>query len=257
MKQNENAPVAPTSPADEGGFTIVSYNIRHGEDLSGHFELRAPGWVVARENPRFVGLQEVDRGTRRVHGADTCAALEEATGLHATFAKAIDYAGGAYGNVLLSRERPLEVRRIPLPGAEPRVLLLCAFADCWVGVTHLAVDSEAARSASVSILRDAVAACGDKPVFLMGDWNATPDSAVLTALRDFLAVLSEENVVTCHGATFDPATRLDRSRCIDYIAVDAAHRARWIVRGRRVIEERHVSDHAPIAVDVVPAADRA
>ena len=172
--------VSKTTPnPDEKAFAIVSYNIRHGENLDGKLEPGAPGCVVMRDNPRFVGLQEVDQLTTRVGGADTCAVIAETTGLHATFARAIEFAGGEYGNALLSRERPLHVRCFPLPGAEPRVLLLCEFKDCWVGVTHLAEDSDGARIQSIGIIRDAVAACCDKPVFLMGDWNASPDSIVL------------------------------------------------------------------------------
>ncbi len=244
---------AATAPATKGAFTIVSYNIRHGENLDGELDLRAPGLVVRRECPRFVGLQEVDQGTTRIGGADTCAIISEATGLHATFAKAMDYAGGEYGNALFSGEVPLNVRRIPLPGAEPRVLLLCEFDDCWVGVTHLAVDSDKARIQSVGIIRDAIAACGDKPVFMMGDWNASPDSEVLTGLRGFLTILSDETTVSCHGHNFDPSKRHNPKRCIDYIAIDTAHVAECALLDRRVIEERHVSDHAPQMVEVAIA----
>lgn len=248
----------PTPPrADTGAFTIISYNIRHGEDMDGRLELRAPGWVANQASPRFVGLQEVDQKTSRVGGADTCAILAETTGLHATFAKAISFDGGDYGNALLSREEPLSVRHIPLPGEEPRVLLLCEFDDCWVGVTHLAVDSDEARIGSISIIRDAVAACAPKPVFLMGDWNATPDSPVLDGMRSFMTILSDETTATYHGQDVDPATLHDPSHCIDYIAVDTANRPGYVLRGRRVIEQRRVSDHAPQIVEVVPAAGAA
>ena len=242
-----------TPPKDGTAFTIISYNIRHGEDLDGTIDLGAPGKIVMQENPRFVGLQEVDQLTTRVGRADTCAVLAAATGLHATFAKAIDYAGGEYGNALFSREEPLAVRRIPLPGAEPRVLLLCEFDDCWVGVTHLAVDSAEARIKSIGIIRDAVAACGDKPVFLMGDWNASPNSEVLAGMRGFMTILSDETTCTCHGKTFDSNRLHDPSRCIDYIAIDTVHLGSFILRDRHVIEERHVSDHAPQMIEVVPS----
>lgn len=249
----DSAP-ATTPPTDNGAFTIVSYNICHGKNLDGILDLNAPGLVVKQENPRFVGLQEVDQLTTRVGGADTCAIISEATGLHATFAKAIDYAGGEYGNALFSRETPLNVRRIPLPGAEPRVLLLCEFDDCWVGVMHLAVDSAQARIQSVDIVRDAVEACGDKPVFLMGDWNANPDSVVLTSLRGFLTVLSDENTATLQDLDFNPENRRNRTRCIDYIAIDTAHLSKYRLLNRHVIEERHVSDHAPQMIRVAPYA---
>ena len=247
--------VSETTPSSgEKAFTIVSYNIHHGEDLNGEFDLRAPGRVVMQAIPRFVGFQEVDQLTTRVCGADTCAIVTETTGLHATFAKAMNYAGGEYGNALFSREVPLNVRRIPLPGAEPRVLLLCEFDDCWVGVTHLAVDSDEARLKSIGIIRDAVAACGDKPVFLMGDWNAAPDSEVLAGLRSFLTILSDETTATLQNLDFDPAKRHNPARCIDYIAIDTAHLARYVLRDRQVIEERRVSDHAPQMITVVPRA---
>ncbi len=243
-----------TTHASEKAFTIVSYNICHGANIDGAIDLGAAGMVVRRESPRFVGLQEVDQLTTRVGGADTCAILAETTGLHATFAKAIDFAGGEYGNALLSSGVPINVRCFPLPGAEPRVLLLCEFDDCWVGVTHLAVDSDEARIQSIGIIRDAVAACGDKPTFLMGDWNASPDSEVLAGMRGFMTILSDEQTCTCHGDNFDPARLHDTSRCIDYIAIDTVHAGNYILRNRHVIEERNVSDHAPQMVEVVPSA---
>ena len=59
--------------------------------------------------------------------------------MHATFAQALPYQGGGYGVAVLSREKPLSVFKTPLPGAEPRVLLLCEFKDCWFGTTHLSL----------------------------------------------------------------------------------------------------------------------
>lgn len=219
--------------------------------MSGVLDLRAAGIEAMRVKPRFIGLQEVDQLAGRVGGADTCAILAEATGMHATFAKAIDFDGGEYGVALLSRGRPLAVRRIPLPGDEPRVLLLCRFRDCWVGVTHLDVASEETRLAAVPIVRDAVARCAvSKPVFLMGDWNAPPSSPTLKAMRGFMDVLSDETMATFHGENFTPGDLCDPSRCIDYIAIDKGHRASFTLRSSRVIEERTISDHAPIAVDV-------
>ena len=95
---------------------MVSYNIHHGAGMDGVVDFRNAAWVVMRERPRFVGLQEVERKSRRVSGVDGCAVLAKTSGMHVTFAKAIDYAGGEYGNAVLSEEPPLDVRRIPLPG---------------------------------------------------------------------------------------------------------------------------------------------
>ena len=247
-----------TAPRESGSFRIVSYNIHHGEDMDGVTDVRRAGWVIARESPRFAGVQEVDQKTARVNGADSCAILEKTTGLHATFAKAIEFGGGEYGNAVLSREIPLDVRRIPLPGSEPRVLLLCEFEDCWFGTKHLAVDSEEARLGSIEIIRKAVAACDPKPVFLSGDWNARPDSSVLKGLKEFVSILSSESEATFHGGQANDVERPNHDKCIDYIAVDAAHRGEYAVRERRVVQDRKTSDHMPIVLEIAGAsADKA
>ena len=238
---------------DAEPFRIVSYNIHHGEGVDEKLSLWRVGCAVLSERPRFAGIQEVDRKTKRVKGEDSCRTLEKVTGLHATYAKTIDLQGGEYGIAVLSREVPLDVRRIPLPGGEPRMLLLCEFEDCWFGTTHLAVDSEEARAKSVALIREAVAGCGDKPVFLTGDWNATPDSVVLAELREFLTVLSDENYATFNGKFKQAYEEPNRNRCIDYIAVDSAHRGEFAVRGRRVVQNHVASDHMPVVVEVEPA----
>ena len=243
-----------TAPREGGAFRIVSYNIRHGEGMDKVLNIHRTGRVIAAQGPRFAGVQEVDQKTVRVEGADTCAILAQATGMHVTFARAIDFGGGEYGNSVLSREVPRTVKRIPLPGAEPRVLLLCEFDDCWFGTMHLAVDSEEARLGSIDLIRQAVAACGPKPVFLSGDWNASPDSSVLKALKDFVTVVSGEDAATFHGGRLVDDAKANHDWCIDYIAVDTAHRGEYAVRGRRVIQDRTTSDHMPIVVEVAPAS---
>jgi len=238
-------------PEVGGTFRIVSYNIRHGQSMEGKLDIEGVGRRIRGLAPRFAGIQEVDMRTTRVHGADTCAILARATGLHATFAKAMAFRGGEYGNVLLSREVPLSVRRIPLPGAEPRVLLLCEFADCWAGTMHLAADSDRSRIESCGPVAEAVRACGDKPVFLTGDWNASPGSAALTELRKFLTVISDERGATFHRGKDTQAKDLsDLKRCIDYIAVDAAHRAAYDVLDAHTVPDYVGSDHMPIVVEV-------
>jgi len=238
------------SPRGGEPFRIVSYNIRHGQNMDGMLDIEGVGRRIKSISPRFAGIQEVDMRTDRVGGANMCEILERATGLHATFAKAIDFGGGGYGNALLSREVPSGVRRIPLPGAEPRVLLLCEFPDCWVGTMHLAVDSPEARAASLPIVAEALKSCGGKPVFLTGDWNASPDSDVLAGLRKFLSVVSDDRGATFHGGNTSPEYLSDPKHCIDYIAIDSAHRGMYEVTNAHTVPDYSSSDHAPIVVDV-------
>ena len=231
----------------EDSFRMLTYNIHHGESRKRVLDIAAAAKVAARQKARFVFLQEVDQGTRRVAGADTCAVFSRVCGLTATFARAIGYQGGDYGVALLSATKPLTVRRYPLPGVEPRVLLLCEFPDCWAGTMHLDWQSTAAQQNSIDIIRRALAACGgDKPVFLAGDWNATPDSATLSELKHFLTVLTPQDRATF--GQYGPVSA--QAKCIDYIAVDAAHTAAWTVRSGEVLDVPEISDHFPVCVAV-------
>ena len=233
-------------------FPIMSFNIRHGRGMDGQVDLPRTAAAIKRENPRFVGLSEVDRHTKRTGGIDQAKALAKLTGMHSTFGRAIDVQGGQYGVALLSLDKPLGSRQVPLPGKEPRTLLLVEFPDCVVGVTHLSVSAPEERRVSVDLIKAAIAG-EKKPVFLMGDWNARPQSEVLTAMRSFLTVLSDETGRTYHGRKVDgPAA--EQEHCIDYIAIDSAHAPKWRVSSRKTVPDVITSDHKPI-VAVIESVD--
>lgn len=293
--------VALFASASGGSFKIMSYNIRHGATSDKGFDLSRCAGVIAAENPRFAALQEVDMFTRRVGGTNTCEAIAgilRENGMCATnwnFSKAMDFNGGGYGVALLSREKPLRVDSVKLGGAEPRVLLMCEFEDCWIGVTHLPLRfvprgvmnaaphkpslplndpdgaltaanialaekkaklarefNQAAYDCMADIIKiETLARAAAKPVFLTGDWNQQPQSRLLANFKNFMTVLTPENVWTYHG-TVSRLTDVLQGKCIDYIAVDSAHRNAYDVLSARVVEERIVSDHAPIVAEVRP-----
>jgi len=231
---------------------LMSFNVCHCSGMDKKIDVARTAERIRAEDPDFACLQELDWCTARANGVDQPAELGRLTGMHATFAKAIFYAGGQYGVMMLSREKPTDVIQVPLPGAEPRVLLLCEFADCVVGTTHLSVSAESERTESIELIRKAIVPfVGKKPVFLTGDWNSTPDSTVLAGLGKFLQVVSKTDCQTFHGKLENgPDGRpVDMSRfCIDYIACDTAHAADFPVIDAHVVEDRTTSDHAPIVV---------
>ncbi len=237
--------VGCTSSAASGRpceLRLMSYNIRHCKGMDGKVDVQRVAEAIIREKPDFVGLNEVDCLVKRSGNVDEAAELGRLAGFHATFAKAIPLKGGSYGNAVLSRKAPLSVVRVPLPGKEPRVLLLCEFADFWFGTAHL--DFGAYQQQAVKIVRGVVAEkSAAKPVFLTGDWNATPKSRTLAAMKDFMTVLSNERCRTFHGVKSD-------EYCIDYIAVDSSHAAKAKVVDAHVTPDAVTSDHNPIAVVV-------
>lgn len=243
--------VLAASPGNGRDFKIVCYNVCHCEGMDKVLDVPRIASVLNRERPRFAALQELDKCAKRSKGVDQPAELGRLTGMHPTFAKAIDFQGGEYGVMILSREKPISVAKFPLPGAEPRVLLLCEFEDCFVGCTHLSVSAEKERADSVAIIEKAISG-KSKPVFVTGDWNSLVTSPVLKALSRSLRVLSDTSVRTYHGRPANGPSGTSTDLCIDYIAVDAASASRFKTIARGVIEDRVSSDHAPIFVTVRP-----
>ncbi len=226
-------------------MTVMSFNVRHcaGSDMK--LDVSRVAAAIASVRPRFAALQELDVKAKRSDRIDEPAELARLTGMKATFGKTIDFQGGAYGVMLLSQEDPISVTKVPLPGKEPRLLLLAEFDDCVVGSTHLSVANEKERMDSVGLIRDAVAKF-TKPVFVCGDWNARPDSPVLKELGKFLAVLSPTDQNTFHGTA--PKLLSDPKICIDYIAVDKAHAKSFRVLEGAVVPDTVSSDHKPIFI---------
>ena len=215
---------------------VMSYNVRHcaGMDLVVDYDRTAS--VIVQQQPDVVALQELDSMTGRSGHRDQLDELASRTGYHPIFGAAIDFDGGQYGVGILSHEIPLSIRRIPLPGEEPRVLLVVELEDYVIACTHLDLD-EAQRLASVPLIVEE-AQQWQKPFLLVGDWNDTPDSELLEVMTQHFTVLSGDE------ATY-PAD--EPTECIDYVAVFDG-RAKAIES--HVIDEPAASDHRPLVVRV-------
>lgn len=241
----------PSPSCGDSGFKILCYNVHHCMGMDNVLDVSRIASILNREKPRFAALQELDKCATRSKGVDQPAELARLTGMHPTFAKTIDFQGGEYGVLILSREKPLSVEKFPLPGREPRVLLLCEFEDCFIGNTHLSVAAEKERADSVAIIRKAIKG-RTKPVFIAGDWNSLVTSPVLKELSRNLSILSDTSGRTYHGHPSKGPSGTSTDFCIDYIAVDIRNAPKFKVTGRGVIDDRVSSDHAPIFVTVRP-----
>ena len=213
---------------------IMSYNVRHcaGMDLVVDYDRTAS--VIVQQQPDVVALQELDSMTGRSGHHDQLDELASRTGYHPIFGAAIDFDGGQYGVGILSHEIPLSIRRIPLPGEEPRVLLVVELEDYVIACTHLDLE-EAQRMASVPLIVEE-AQRWQKPFLLAGDWNDEPSSELLELMTQYFTVLSGEE------ATY-PADK--PTECIDYVA---AFNGRAEAIESHVIDEPEASDHRPLVV---------
>lgn len=188
---------------------LASFNIRAGMGMDGIFNVERVTKKISSIPADFIALQEVDKGLSRSQKLDEAKIFAEATNMHYEFAKSIDFDGGEYGIALLSKTKPISTERIPLPGREEvRVFLICEFEDVVVCCTHLSLVEED-QITSVGIIKKALCGKYNKPVFLMGDFNAQPTSCVLESFKESFNIISDTTKFTF------PAVKPEI--CIDYI----------------------------------------
>lgn len=216
---------------------VMTYNVRHcaGMDLVLDYDRTAE--VLLRQLPDVIALQELDSMTSR---SEQCYQLDELarrTLYHPVFGKAINYDGGKYGVGILTREAPLSSKCFPLPGEEPRVLLVVELSDFVIACTHLDLNAED-RLASLQLIVEE-AQRWTKPFLLAGDWNDIPDSALLHEMAKYFTLLSGDE------ASYPADTPQE---CIDYIAIYNTHAA--TVLATQVLNEPDASDHRPVVVSI-------
>lgn len=214
---------------------VMSYNVRHCAGMDFVVDYDRTAAVINRIQPDVVAIQELDSMTGRSNHRDQLSELASRTKYHPVFGAAIDFDGGKYGVGILSREIPLSTSRIPLPGEEPRVLLVVELKDYVVACTHLDL-SEEQRLASIRLIAKE-AMRWQKPFILAGDWNDMPDSKLLRKMSGYFTVLSGKE------PTFPADTP---SECIDYVASFNSFYIESL--GTQVIDEPKASDHRPLVV---------
>lgn len=216
---------------------VMSYNVRHLAGMDNEINPQRTAAIINVERPDIVMLQELDSVCSRSGRVDQTALLASLSGMYGIFGKAIDFDGGGYGIGILSREKPLSVRRIPLPGKEPRLLLIVEFKNFTAACTHLALEEDC-RMQSLEFIREAASASG-KPFVIAGDWNAHPDSPFIQSMRAQFVINSPQ----CH--TF-PANH--PVECIDYIATYAQTPA--ITYEASIVNAPSASDHRPVTATI-------
>ena len=214
---------------------VMTYNVRHcaGMDLVLDYDRTAA--VIIQQQPDVVALQELDSLTGRSEHRYQLGELASRTHYYPVFGSAIDYDGGKYGVGILTREHPLSTKHIPLPGEEPRVLLVVELQDYVIACTHLDLEKKQ-RLASVPLILEE-AQRWQKPFILAGDWNDTPGSELLQEMAEHFIILSGSE-------TTYPAD--EPQDCLDYIALFKGHSV--VTLGSTVIDKPEASDHRPVVV---------
>ena len=249
------APAEPEPPAQRaavpnGGFRLMTYNIRYCYDEVNTIVPERTAARIIAENPDFCCVNEV----RDSESHPEATLLAKLTGMHKTF-------GGndsrSNGNLLLSKEKPISsetvfLKMAPSPvGWGDRYCVITEFKDFCVAVTHLdttregpSAEVQASNAVAIATIRDTFVKY-TKPVFLCGDWNTRPEWENMARFNEFLDVISPTNGVrTYHGQ------KASGGSVIDYISVDQGHKDDFYVANAFVVEDIVTSDHNPVIAEL-------
>lgn len=235
-------------PASEKVLTLVSYNVGN---FAKYMDDSSPEVVQFLQNVKAdaVGFNELDSCNTR-HNEYQLKKVAQAMGwadFH--FAKALNYAGGSYGDGILTREHIKRTDVIDLPkldGAETRAVAVVETDRYIFACTHLDHRSAEAQLEQARIINEwfTLAYSGNKkPVFLCGDMNALPDSDTIKRLEECWTRISTTD--------FSFSTK-NPSKCIDYIffltaAKPVTVRKTMVCNGKEMVQ---LSDHFPVMVEV-------
>ena len=222
------------------GLRVATWNCQHGRPVPSRV-----GESVAELDVDVLGIQEVDRGSRRVDRRDLAAQAQEAFDGHLTWAPAFTFSeGGEYGHALLVGGEVQDEVVVPLPGrrlgkgSEPRVAAIVEVVvdgQRWtVANTHLSNHRLMAAEQLATLLD--VMRSWPVPRVLLGDLNLE--------VPHVLPSLTAESYRLAIGPATYPAHRPRRQ--IDHVAVSG--------RGYRVTPfdalQLPVGDHRALIADV-------
>lgn len=223
---------------------VLSYNIHHGEGTDGLFDLERQAAVILDSGADLVALQEVDAGTTRSSGVHQAEELARLTGMYVSFGEAIPFAGGSYGDAVLSRWPILKAEHIALPAAPNHEARIAVSVEVqvpggprirFVG-THLDHTKNPADRIQQAQALNEVLLPATLPTLLVGDLNAQPLSSPMVTLMEAGWQMADESL----APTF-PSDQPERK--IDWILQAPGFRTN--LSKPKVLMEPIASDHCP------------
>jgi endonuclease/exonuclease/phosphatase family metal-dependent hydrolase len=216
--------------------------VRNAKGMDDVVDFDRTSKVINNMDVDAVAIQELDSATQRSNGLIVLDELAKRTNMFASFNASIEFSGGKYGNGMLTKEKPLKVEAIALPGREEmRSMLVVELQDYVVCCTHLSLNEED-RQASIKLIQQFTEKYTTKPVFLAGDFNALPHSEEIKGLSNNWILLSDSSQATFPS---DIPTQV-----IDYIFMKSNGKFNHIIKSAEVVNEPMASDHRPLWVEV-------
>ncbi len=237
-----------------GTLRVMTYNIHHANPPSreGVIDLEAIARVIRDAGPDLVALQEVDEKTTRSGPTlSQTETLGRLTGMYAYFSHSMDFAGGQYGNAVLSRFPILDTMHFELPpergsNAEVRSIGIIKLqpdkgGPLYFAATHL----DAGREETSRLLQARkiieIARRLTLPLVVGGDFNTSPNSSTMKLLDELFTM-------TCIADCPFTIPVENPSAAIDHVMYLPSNRFK--TESIQTIPETYASDHLPVLVEL-------
>lgn len=230
---------------------VMTYNVHHcNPPGSTEINVDMIADVIKAHGADIVAVQEVDVNTNRSGGINQAALLASKAGYPSFyFGKAMDFDGGGYGVLVLSKYPLSDTQTYRLPSAapgkdEPRVLAAATVSlpggkTIRFGSTHLEAYNKQSRLLQANALAK-IAGGSELPFIIAGDFNDTENSEVMQVID---ASFSK-------SCTICPATFWEDgdTGAIDFITF--APRKVFKAISHQVISDTRASDHFPVVAEL-------
>lgn len=239
-----NSTDVPT-PVIKKKLTLMTYNIHHGAPADPDvINLENIANVIRKSGAEIIALQEVDVKTDRSHKIDQAKALAELLDMNYYFSKSIDYKNGDYGNLILSKYPLSNKRSLELPMTVPGEKRSLAIATVELpngktiefGSTHF--DLQDSRIDQAKFLNQ-LSLESKKPMFIGGDYNATPESPEMMELK-------KEFSFSCKGPCPFTIPVNKPTKAIDFVVFNNIAKKDYTFVSGIAMSGQYASDHLPV-----------
>lgn len=231
------AVIAASCSTAEREVKMMSYSVNNCFGLDSVRNVQRIADIILSETPDVVALQDVYQ-KKDQHLEDLLAELAELTSMVPSYGNP-DAEGNAIA--ILSKEKPLDIQYVELPGPHPGFGLLVAdFKKFMFGSIFMSGNQDD-QIASTAILKEEAAKAG-KPFFFGGNLNAKISSPTISNLsKDFTAL-------TDIGAKSYPADQ--PAALVDYIFMYNRNLKSFSTGTSTVLNEPVASNHRPVVTNI-------
>lgn len=199
---------------------VLTYNTHHGEGTDGLIDIQRIASVILDSGADIAAIQEVDVNIARTGQINQAIEYTRLTGLYGQYGKAIDFQGGAYGQLLLSRWpiHDFQIHLLPNPRKREQRIALSArlFPPGQTPFRFVSIHLDSTPTDEDRWLQ---AACllelfnqPEESTIMAGDFNDTPNSRVLLRLVEKWIDTSSKSPMLTMPAE-NPVNRIDFILC--------------------------------------------